>query len=208
MANGDSAIHAPHPAVSVFNFHYAKPDAASRNLKPGRAIGDDETGFAGKGDFVYRREAWEFLLAGGALFNHLDYSFNAEHEDGTADWDAPGGGGRALRKQLGFLRVTLHAMPLEKCAPRPDLVVGDAPPDCRVSVFGSPETGWLVYLAGKAPNEIHLKLGEGVWKGSWLDPGKPASMGNLEFDHEEGGVREFKVPFFSEDCVLRMECGK
>ena len=28
-------------------------------------------------------EGWEFLLAGGGLYNNLDYSFTAGHEDGT-----------------------------------------------------------------------------------------------------------------------------
>jgi len=34
-------------------------------------------------------EAWEFLLAGGALFNNLDYSFTAAHPDGTAEVNDP-----------------------------------------------------------------------------------------------------------------------
>ena len=28
-------------------------------------------------------EAWEFVLAGGGLYNNLDYSFTVGHEDGT-----------------------------------------------------------------------------------------------------------------------------
>lgn len=204
VANGNGEIKDPHPAVSVFQFHYAKPEAALRNLKPGRVIGDDETGFAGKGDFVYRREAWEYLLAGGGLFNHLDYSFTEDHEDGTSDWKAPGGGGRAIRKQLGFLRVTLQDLPLEQCSPLPELLAGEAPPDCRVSVFGNPDRCWLIYLAGKAPGMLKLNLIKGDWNGTWLDPGNPESVQTLDFRHG-GGVREFKVPIFNEDRVLKLK---
>lgn len=204
VANGDGRIEVPHPAVSVFQFHYAKPEAALQNRSPGRVIGDDETGFAGKDDFVYRKEAWEFLLAGGGLFNHLDYSFNVDHEDGTADWKAPGGGGRPIRKQLGFLRATLQGMPLETCSPRPDLIAGDAPPDGRVSVFGNPKQCWLIYLAGKAPEILKLNLSNGAWSATWLNPGNPGPVQTLDFKHG-GGIREFKVPSFSEDLVLMLK---
>jgi hypothetical protein len=191
----------------VFQFHYAKPEAALRNLKPGRVIGDDETGFAGKEDFVYRREAWGFLLAGGGLFNHLDYSFTVDHENGTADWKAPGGGGRALRGQLGLLRETLQAMPLEKCGSRGDLLAATPPKGCRVSVFGNAEHGWLVYLAGRNPGTLRLKLGEGTWRGTWLDPGNPERRQTEDFQHA-GGVREFTVADFKEDRALRLIRGR
>lgn len=203
VANGNAVIKEPHPAVSVFQFHYAKPEAALRNLKPGRMIGDDETGFAGRDDFVYRREAWEFLLAGGGLFNHLDYSFQCGREDGTADWKAPGGGGRALRKQLGFLRETLQAMPLETCAPANGLLAVDPPENCRVSVFGNDGHGWLIYLAGKNPGTLSLKLGEGRWRASWLEPGNPGPSRAEDFQHS-GGFRQFRIPEFREDRALSL----
>ena len=34
---------------------------------------------------AYRTEAWDFLIAGGGLFNNLDYSFAAGYENGTFD---------------------------------------------------------------------------------------------------------------------------
>ena len=50
-----------------------------------RATADDETGFKGKGDLVYRAEGWNFLLAGGAIYDNLDYSFTPHHPDGSAE---------------------------------------------------------------------------------------------------------------------------
>ena len=70
----------------------------------GSRLGLDETGFAGSDDATYRRQAWRFMLAGGALFDHLDYSFTVERPDGTDRNEAPGGGSPALRKQLGVLK--------------------------------------------------------------------------------------------------------
>jgi len=60
-----------------------------------KAIADDETGFRGKDDLPYRTEAWDFLLAGGAAYSNLDYSFSCAHPRGTAKvTTSPGGGGQ------------------------------------------------------------------------------------------------------------------
>ncbi|MGH7137199.1 MAG: cellulase family glycosylhydrolase, partial [Pirellulales bacterium] len=85
IANGSQKIERPDKHVSLFNFHYATPpDAIAINFSLNKAIGDDETGFRGSEDAVYRSEGWEFLLAGGAVYDNLDYSFTTDHEDGTA----------------------------------------------------------------------------------------------------------------------------
>ena len=41
-----------------------------------KLIGENETGFRGHDDVLYRTEGWDFLLAGGGLYNNLDYSFS------------------------------------------------------------------------------------------------------------------------------------
>jgi len=57
IANGKAEIKNPHPAVSIFNFHYASPpDTVSMNWKLRKPIGFDETGFQGTRDRVYRRQ--------------------------------------------------------------------------------------------------------------------------------------------------------
>ena len=107
VANLKGVVQKPYPAVSIFNFHYAgPPDTVGMNNQLNKPIGDNETGFQGIDDGPYRREAWEFILAGGALFSHLDYSFTVGHEDGSfvlprGQW---GGGSPALRKQLRHLK--------------------------------------------------------------------------------------------------------
>ena len=68
IANGSKKIEKPHPAVSVFNFHYASPPTAvAENYHLNKVIGDNETGFKGTADDHYRMEAWEFMLAGGGF---------------------------------------------------------------------------------------------------------------------------------------------
>ena len=105
--------------VSIINFHYAFPEAATWNLWLNKVVGYDETGFIGRSDSAYRKQAWNFLLSGGGLFNHLDYSFSVGHEDGTDRQPAsPGGGSVALRKQFAVLSRTLHSLPF--LAMKPD----------------------------------------------------------------------------------------
>ncbi|MCI0332959.1 MAG: cellulase family glycosylhydrolase, partial [Planctomycetes bacterium] len=111
VANGSAKIEDPHPQVSIFNFHYAvPPDAVAANYDLGKVIGDNETGFRGTSDAMYRMEGWDFVIAGGGLFNHLDYSFVAGQEDGTFHYPAsqPGGGSATLRRQLKILSDFIH----------------------------------------------------------------------------------------------------
>ena len=85
IANKQKKITAPDPLVSIFNFHYAKPpNTVADNYGLNEVLGDDETGFSGSKPGPYRREGWDFIIAGGAIYDNLDYSFTVGHEDGTA----------------------------------------------------------------------------------------------------------------------------
>ena len=101
------------PGVSVLNFHYAYADAASLNYGLGKALSYDETGFLGREDEKYARQAWNFMLAGGGLFDNLDYSFSVGHEDGQDNEpNGPGGGSAELRRRLRILSDFLKDLPL------------------------------------------------------------------------------------------------
>src|SRR5947209_8492287 len=119
IANGSAKVETPNPHVSIFNFHYATPpDAVAANERLGKAVADDETGFRGTGDRVYRTEAWDFLLAGGSAFSHLDYSFSCKHPDGAAKvTTSPGGGGPEFRRKLAVLKNFLDGFDLVKMKP-------------------------------------------------------------------------------------------
>ena len=66
VANGAKKVEHPPEGVSIFNFHYCTPpEAVKMNYGLNKLIGENETGFRGKHDFLYRSEGWDFLLAGG-----------------------------------------------------------------------------------------------------------------------------------------------
>src|SRR5580692_6459104 len=111
-------VRKPVAGVSIVNFHYAYPEAVQLNYGIGKAISYDETGFLGRDDAAYRRQAWNFMLSGGSAFDSLDYSFSVGHEDGSdTEPNGPGGGSPALRRQLRILSEFLQKLPLEELAP-------------------------------------------------------------------------------------------
>jgi hypothetical protein len=170
VANGAKKVTQPHAAISILNFHYSHPpDAVAQNYRLNLPIGENETGFKGTEDDHYRMEAWEFMLAGGALFNHLDYSFCVGHEDGSfaVKHPTPGGGGAKLRQSFAFLRTFLERFDLPKMRPAPELIRKGAPERWRA--LGDGGTRFAVYAKGAAPAEIEFALPNGRWQERWFD---------------------------------------
>ncbi|MBI4603533.1 MAG: DUF4038 domain-containing protein [Planctomycetes bacterium] len=160
IANGHAKVQDPHPAVSVFNFHYAYPPrAVEENWAFARPIAFDETGFRGSEDLPYRTEAWDFLLAGGAVYSNLDYSFTPEHEAGTAVPSAPGGGGPALRAQLAVLKRFVEGFDFVAMAPDRSLVAGGVPPGFLARALSRPGKEHAVY--------VHRQRGAGPFSVRW-----------------------------------------
>jgi hypothetical protein len=152
IANGAARVERPHPAVSIFNFHYATPpDTVALNYGLGKVIGDNETGFRGTGDEAYRREGWDFILAGGGLYNNLDYSFTVGHEDGTFAYPAsqPGGGSAALRRQLRVLKDFIGSFDFIHMRPAA-AVAGDAPAGFTARALVDPGKAYAIYVCRAA----------------------------------------------------------
>jgi len=189
------------PDVDIANFHYAWPQAAAWNLALRRVLSSDETGFAGGSDDTYRRQAWEFLLAGGTAFDHLDYSFAVGQEDGTAKNDAPGGGSPALRTQLGVLRRFLEGLDLVALAPD-DAVVRSAP-GAHVGALSDRSRQYAFYVRGDGDTVLGLELPAGDWRAEWHDPRTGSRVGTETF-HHQGGRRELKSPTYDGDIALRL----
>ena len=196
VANGAKQVDRPHPAISILNFHYANPpDAVVQNYALNLPIGLNETGFKGTGDDHYRMEAWEFMLAGGTLFNHLDYSYAVGHEEGTFAFKGPtpGGGGATLRKSFQFLHTFLERFDLPKMKPAPKLISNGEPEHWRA--LGDGATRFAMYAKGAAPAEIVFALPNGKWTQRWFD----ASTGMLLLEgtvEAKDGTAILKLP----DC--------
>lgn len=158
--NRTGAVPSLHPHIGIVNFHYAIPEAMQLNAHLGVVLADDETGFAGQSAEPYRKEAWNFLMSGGAMFSHLDYSFTLAHPDGTAPitGKTPGFGSPELRRQLGFLRAFL-----ENAAPWTL-----APLKATVPTLADAERGiYVAYLEKK--EHVELPVPAGKYTMRWFD---------------------------------------
>ncbi|MGC9343693.1 MAG: hypothetical protein ACP5E3_13400, partial [Bacteroidales bacterium] len=163
IAQNYTNFKAPIPKVgdniSIINFHYAWPEAAEWNYHYNRVLGFDESGFAGSGDKVYRRQAWRFMLSGGGLFNNLDYSFYAGEEDGDGKNNAPGGGSKELRKQLKILSDFLHDFELEGM--NPDKTVAGSSPGLIPYILSDGGDNYAIFLRAVGTTKTHLEMKTG-----------------------------------------------
>ena len=205
IANGSEIIHDPHPSVSVFNFHYAFPPIAVRqNYDLNKVIGDNETGFDGNADSTYRREGWSFIIAGGALFNNLDYSFTADHEDGTFQYPPtqPGGGTAALRRQLSYLKKFINNFDFVKMKPDSTVTV-NADQKTNVHVLAEQGKQYAIYMWGKGPSDLALSIPEGSYNITFMDPVTGESTKAQTVKSE--GHMSITTPAYAEDVAIRIQ---
>ncbi|MBI2477628.1 MAG: hypothetical protein HYV60_02960 [Planctomycetia bacterium] len=219
IANGRQKVDRPHPGISIFNFHYCvPPDTVAMNFGLNKVIGENETGFRGKDDLLYRTEAWDFLLAGGALYNNLDYSFTTKHPVGSfRDYKSPGGGSIELRQQLGILKQFLEACDFVQM--RPDnLIVHRVTPKLTTSALVQRGQSYAIYLHVPLPNKpkaiadhtqgkieatLTLDLPPGEFNLEWVNS-KTGKIDKTERVKHDGGERTVVSPTFADDVALRV----
>jgi hypothetical protein len=206
VANGRAKVENPHPAVGLFNFHYCHPpDVVAMNYHLNKPIGENETGFRKSADATYRTEGWDFMIAGGALYNNLDYSFTVKHPDGTfRGYKSPGGGSPELRKQLGVLKRFLDGFEFVKMAPADKVVTGGVPPKATARVLAEPGRQYAVYLNGGTKADLTLELPKGEYTAEWVDT-KTGKVAKAEELKHAGGPAVLKSPEYAEDIALRVK---
>lgn len=202
IANKSKRIERPNPAVSIFNFHYAAPpETVALNFGLGKAIADDETGFAGPLDATYRREGWEFILAGGAIYSNLDYSFTPAHPAGDAVPSAPGGGSAHLRTQLAILKAFIHHFDFVRMHPAPSTLLRGVPPKSSVRILAKEGEAYAIYLYGGSQANLDLDLPKSRYRAEWLDPVSGRTAAPAEWAHP-GGSHTFNSPRYEADIAL------
>lgn len=197
-----SSVQSLVAGASIVNFHYAYPDAALLNYGLAKAISYDETGFLGRDDDSYRRQAWNFMLSGGGVFDALDYSFTVGHEDGSySEPNGPGGGSPSLRRQLRVLRQFLQSFDLP--ALRPDAHVVKRATGVVPRVLANAGREYAIYLDGNGPTNVTLELPPGKYSSEWLDV-RTGSFEQLESFEHKGGEKVLDSPAFQSGIALRI----
>lgn len=207
IANKKAKVVNPHPAISIFNFHYAAPpDTVAMNYHLNKVIGDNETGFRGTGNKPYRREAWDFIIAGGGLFNHLDYSFVAGHEDGTFKYPAkqPGGGNAKLRAEFRRLRDFINSFDFVRMKPDNAVIKGGVPKKGTARALVEKGKQYALYITGEMKKcTLALNLPAGTYRAVWLDPISGEKTSPENFKHP-GGVKKLASPACNGELALKV----
>jgi hypothetical protein len=211
VANHQKLVQNLRSGVSIYNFHYARPPVTvGMNYHLNSVIGDNETGFDGIEDSKYRTEAWNFILAGGGLFDNLDYSFTTDTEDGTNKIESgqPGGGGKALRSQFKILAEFMNSIDYVQMAPMdkekirlPDQVNTSLQALCKM------EDLFAIYLNRKDTiNEtsvVEIDLPSGSYHLTWTDTKSGAATQSSLVDHGGGWLRIIS-PAYIEDIAMKL----
>ncbi|HTQ58718.1 MAG TPA: hypothetical protein VMI32_00720 [Candidatus Solibacter sp.] len=191
------------PHVDVVNFHYAYPEAVLLNYGLGKAISYDETGFLGRDDVAYLREAWNFMLSGGSAFDGLDYSFTIGHEDGSySEPNGPGGGSPAFRRQLRVLREFLQSFSLVDL--RPDFLAVKQARGVTARSLSNPGKAYAIFLDGAGPTELTVTLPPGNYSAEWVDVSTGSIAQREAFSHK-GGDKILPSPAFQKGIALRLK---
>ena len=220
IANDRKKVDKPTPGVSILNFHYATPpETVAMNYAHNLVISDDETGFAGKEDVHYRTEGWDFLIAGGAAYNNLDYSFSAKHPAGDlTDYKSPGGGSKELRRSLAALRRFMEELDLVHMKPMNSLVKGGhatvsigaknklepARGQIATRVLGQEGRAYAIYLRGGSAAELSLALPMGAYQARWINTKTGEAIKSESFDHAAGGDKTLVSPDYDQDIALHI----
>jgi len=204
IANKHKKIINPNPLVSIFNFHYAKPpDTVTDNYGLNKVIGDDETGFAGSEPKPYRLEGWDFIIAGGAVYDNLDYSFTVGHEEGTAKINAPGSGGPSLHTQLQILSDFINGFDFIRMRPDYSVIEGGVPDKATARALVEVGRAYAIYINGGSEAQLQVNLPEGKFFVQWFNT-KTGEIDKKETFEHTGGTRTLTSPKYKDDIALRI----
>ncbi|MCR9293676.1 MAG: hypothetical protein NXI32_13210 [bacterium] len=181
------------PNIAILNFHYAWPEAVWMNYGWNRPVSFDESGFAGSDDERYLVQAWQFMLAGGAVFNNLDYSFYVGAEDGRGSNQAPGGGSAMLRRQLRFLREFLEGFDFVQMGPDRSSVVHA--PGFDSQAISQPGRQYAVFLHGPGGEWVEVSLPAGKYEFQFvsIEESRELASGVCDVPESQGSTR-LQVP--------------
>jgi hypothetical protein len=213
IANKGAVVTDPHAAVSIFNFHYAAPPkTVAENYHLNRVIGDDETGFRGIKDRPYRIEGWDFILAGGGLYNNLDYSFVAGHEDGSfvVPEGAPGGGNAGFRQSMRALQNFINQFDFIHMKPGNHVIAHIGPKEVSARALIKPGKEYALYLHTTSKKQVHFKANQvvihlnlpaGKYRAQWIST-RTGHVEKAEAFEQNAGLRILAAPSFTDDIAL------
>jgi hypothetical protein len=166
-----------------------------------------------KGDKVAasRVEAWEFMVGGGAGFNHLNGQFTVANPRGDTPDNAQ------LLKALQSLKEFLEGFDLIKMRQDKSFVVSGVPAGAYCRSISEPGRQYALYLhhstgrrggdytvtPGKYSERLVLSLPIGSYRVDWVDPATGSLLRTETIQHG-GEQRPLTTPEHNVDIALRL----
>ena len=196
--------------VAIMNFHAARPGTIQSNWHHLRIAAFDETGGADRSDRKYRTEGWEWIVGGGAVYDHLDFSFTTDRPDGSAvplPASTPGGGGPELRRQLRVLKEFISGFNFIRMSPAPEVIqdrrVAGAKTGTSVTALAEKGKAYAIYINGGTRADLTLELPATKFHAEWINT-KTGKIEKSEAFTPTGPARMLSSPDYVEDIALRV----
>jgi len=197
--------------IKVFNFHYDR-DAESLKLNGHLPVilAFNETGLMDVRTDEYRIQGWKYMLSGGALYNNLDFTYLAGHEDGSGRPEfSCGGRGYTgcgdpdLKNQMAVLLEFMNSIDFIRMKPNRYVVELNYGHE---QIFPLVDEGnqYAVYFTGKGTPRIVLSMPGGEYGVEWIDP-KTGRILRQETVKVETRNHFFAGPEYKVDIALRIK---
>jgi len=207
FANNYLKIENPDSAVSILNFHYAyPPKTVTDNYSLNKPVSFDET-FEGLNASARRREAWCFMLEGGAVYNNLDWSFANDDMTGMGlNSYGRRQSGQKVRHQLEILQQNLRDFNFVKAKPLDSTYKRGLTDGINLYGLGINGEDYMFYWI--KTKEVSLPdwdcpLPAGKYMIKWMDPATGRIIGKGAIQNWSK-VLTLKIPYFDDDLVLRI----
>jgi hypothetical protein len=167
-----------------------------------------------KGDKVAasRVEAWEFMIGGGAGFNHLNGVFTVENPAGKTPDNAQ------ILTALKNLKEFMYSFDFIKMHQDNKFIVGGLPANAFARSISEPGKQYALHLhhstrekhssytvvPGNYVERLVLDLPAGSYRADWIDPASGSVVETEAFTHQ-GGNRTLVTPKHAVDIALRIK---
>jgi len=167
-----------------------------------------------KGDSIgdSRVEAWEFVVGGGAGFNHLNGRYTVANPSGNTPDNMK------VCNSLRALKEFMYSFDLNKIEPDRKFVTGGIPNNAFYSGMSWPGNQYALYIhhsqctkdsaaytvrPGKYKHDLVLTLPAGKYRTDWIDPSTGQILKSTIINKKSGDLK-LTTPVYSIDIALRI----
>ena len=196
--------------ISVFNHHYDKnAESAILNFGINRAMSFNETGLMPPVTSQYRIQGWKYLFSGGALYNNLDFTFQAGAEDGSGgtgfvcNW-YNGCTDRSVKYQMKALLDFMNSFDFIRSRP-----IFNPTKNLVTLLFGNEQVyaleapgQYVFYITSDSGNYISLSIKSGRYEARWIKPETGERLSDITVETDQDGHLRLIEPKYIEDIAL------